>query len=111
MVVINRSLTMMFEVMGPHCPNFDFGCFQQNTPNAKNPEYLTAVAMSILDHMASDQSLMTKTRARRKYNMDNLYYSKYSYLIESLPHPSADQNHGMNVLEIGQKAADLKTVE
>jgi hypothetical protein len=84
LVVANRSLTMMFEVMGNNCPNYDFGSFHQNNPDAKSPELIQGEAMSILQHMATDQSLMTRTMIKRRLNMDYLYRTKYSPMINSL---------------------------
>jgi hypothetical protein len=84
--VINRSLTMMYEVMGNMCPAFDFGSHHCNHPPAKEDQYLQAVAVAILNRIYCDESLMTKTSLRARLNMDNLYdrYYRPVLLLEKI---------------------------
>jgi len=75
--IINRSLTMMFEVMSTHPAAFDFGSFHQNTPAVGNDEYIGAVGNAILQQLYSNSAGMTKTFCRKRYNMDNIYAKYY----------------------------------
>lgn len=77
LIVINRSLTMQFEVMGNEAPGFDFGSFHCNTPETKNPEYINAIALAILNRLYANEAIQTKNRTKRRYNMDSLYYRCY----------------------------------
>lgn len=75
--VINKSLTMQLEVMGTECPAFDFGSFHHDVNDIKNPEYIKAISMAILNRLYSNEALMTKTYTKNRYNMDNLYNRYY----------------------------------
>lgn len=83
MVITNRSLTMMKEVMGHYSTSYDFGSYHQETPQVKDDEYLYAVAMNILDLILNDSSLKTKAYVRKRYNMIHLYNFFYAPLIQS----------------------------
>lgn len=75
--ITNRSLTMMFEVMGNYCPAYDFGSHHQNHPQSKDDEYLGAVAASIIDRLFRNEAIRTKMRCKQRYNMDYLYNRYY----------------------------------
>jgi len=77
MVVTNRSLHMMQEVMSIHPPSFDFGSFSQKVDALDDPGYIEAVAMAILNRLYSNEAIMTKTYCRMKYNMDSIYTRYY----------------------------------
>lgn len=85
MVVTNRSLKMMMEVMSTHCPSFDFGAFDHACA-AMEPDmrtnYLIAVARSIAQRMYHDESLMTKLYCQKRYNMDAIYREYYLPLFD-----------------------------
>lgn len=81
LVVINRSLTMMYEIMGHMTPAFDFGSHHQNHPQAQDDDYLKAVAVAILSRMMYNESMMTRTAARTRYSMDHIYNRYYLPLL------------------------------
>lgn len=81
LVIANRSLQMMQEVLSTHAPAFEFGSFQNNVECVHNPNYLEAVSMAILNRLYSNEAIMTKVYCRIKYNMDNLYTRFYLPLI------------------------------
>jgi hypothetical protein len=88
LVILNRSLTMQFEIMGHMAPAFDFGSHHQLHPPAKEEEYLRAVAAAVLNRLFCNESMMTRTRARARYCMDNIYdrYYKPLFLLEKYKH-------------------------
>lgn len=75
--IINRSLTMQFEVMGHEVPGFDFGSFHQNHLEVNNPEYINAVALAILNRLYSNEAIQGKNYTKRRYNMNHLYNRYY----------------------------------
>lgn len=83
--VINKSLTMQFEVMSHECIAYDFGSFHQNTPIAKDNNYIKAVSFSILQHFFNDISNNIKTYCRKRYNMDYLYKRHYQQIVSKTP--------------------------
>jgi len=82
--VINKSLTMMYEVMGNQCPAFEFGSFHTQAPAITNDDYLKAVAMAILGRIYADESVTTKSFCRRRYNMETLYSQYYLPLLTNI---------------------------
>ena len=82
--VINRSLTMQFEVMGQYAPAFDFGSFHQNTPQSEDDNYLNNVSLAIMNSLFSNEAIMTKIYTKMRYNMDSVYDRYYAPLIFSL---------------------------
>ena len=82
--VINKSLSMMYEVMGNHCPAFEFGSFTTNAPIVNDDNYLRAVAFAVLNRMYADESVMTKAYCRSRYNMENMYKRYYLPLLINL---------------------------
>lgn len=79
--VINRSLTMQFEVMSTYCPAFDFGSFHSAVDNATNPAYLKEVTKAILSRVYHNESIMTKLYCKKRYNMDSIYRGYYLPLL------------------------------
>lgn len=79
--VVNRSLTMMLEVMSPMAPAFHFGSFQHAHDLSNHPNYYESVAMSILAQMRTNPTIMTKTFCRKRYNMDSIYFKFYRHLL------------------------------
>lgn len=75
--VMNKSLDMMKEVMGTAAPAFDFGSHHNNTPQTKDPEYIKAVAMAVLNRLYANEALATKNYVKMLYNMDNIYHRYY----------------------------------
>jgi glycosyltransferase involved in cell wall biosynthesis len=75
--VINKSLTMQFEVMSTHCPAFDFGSFHQHHPPIEDPEYINAVANAVLNRLYSSEPIMAKLYCKKRYNMDHIYTRYY----------------------------------
>jgi hypothetical protein len=78
LVITNRSLLMMKEVMGPVPPAFDFGSHHNiHTPTKEEPEYLQAVAMAIYHRIMISEAIQTKSFCRIRYNMDRVYRNYY----------------------------------
>jgi hypothetical protein len=74
--VLNKSLQMMMEVTGMHADYIDFGSYNQTIPDPA-PGWIEAVAQAIVGRMRRDESIMTKTYIRQRYNWDNLYQKFY----------------------------------
>lgn len=81
--VINRSLTMQFEVMSEYAPAFDFGSFHQETPQVKDHGYINAVALAIVQRIYQSEALMTKLYCQKRYNMDSIYQRYYLPLFHT----------------------------
>ena len=81
LVVTNRSLKMMAEVMGHHTPSFDFGSHHMDHPPAATESYIKAVAHAILNRFFSNEAVMTKKYCRKRYNMDYLYNRYYAPIL------------------------------
>lgn len=77
LVITNKSLKMMEEVMGYVCPTFHFGSHEQIHDIAKDNAYLKAVAHAVLHRLLISESIMTKMRCRIRYNMDSIYAKRY----------------------------------
>ena len=77
LVVTNRSLSMMKEILGFYAPSFDFGSFCQNTPDIEKDEYLQAIAINMLYTIKQNSAITTKIYCRKRYNMNELYYHFY----------------------------------
>lgn len=75
--IINKSLTMQFEVMSSHAPAFDFGSFHQQTPLMEDDNYHRAVAQAILQRIYMNEAGMTRLYCKQRYNMDYLYQRYY----------------------------------
>jgi glycosyltransferase involved in cell wall biosynthesis len=75
--IINKSLTMQFEVMSTHAPAFDFGSFHQDTPNMESEDYINAIANAVLNRLYNNEAIMTKLYCRKRYNMDDIYTRYY----------------------------------
>lgn len=75
--VNNRSLTMLSEVMGPMAPAFDFGSYHMIHKETKDQSYIRQVAIAIIQRLYMNESVMTKTFCRRRYNMNNIYRNHY----------------------------------
>jgi hypothetical protein len=78
--VNNRSLTMMYEVMGHMAPSFDFGSHHINHPHTREDEYIHTVSVAILQRILMNESVMTKILCRTRYNMNNMYIRYYQPL-------------------------------
>ena len=77
LVVANKSLPLLAEVLGLHTPQYNFGSFLENVDAIKDDNYLQAVAYSILGRISTSDSVKTKMFCRTRYNMDNIYYKYY----------------------------------
>lgn len=82
-MVLNKSLQMQTEISGNACLYFDFGSHSQNfTP--PGPGYWKDIAKIVMGRMAQNESIMTKTFMRKRYNMDNLYQNYYEPIMAEL---------------------------
>lgn len=81
LMVTNRSLTMLKEVMGHYSSSFDFGSYHQNTPDVENDEYLDAIARNILHMILTSPECCTKSYVRKRYNMSHIYKAFYSHML------------------------------
>ena len=77
LVVMNKSLTMLFEVLSSATPAFEFGSFHSSTTATKDNNYLVAVGMAILNYLYTNPAIATKTFCRKRYNHDNIYKRYY----------------------------------
>jgi hypothetical protein len=73
--VLNRSLSMMGEVSGMCADYIDFGSFDQVFEPP--PKWSNEVAKIITGRLRRNESIMTKTFVRQRYNWDNLYNKFY----------------------------------
>lgn len=78
--VLNKSLTMQYEVSGHAGLFFDFGSYHQEVNQDKETakRYLKDIAWIIVGRMGQNESLKAKTFTRQKYNWDNLYNRYYA---------------------------------
>jgi len=77
LVVSNKSLSMMYEVLGTMAPAFEFGSHHQTTPAVKSEKYIKGVSFAILNRIYSNEAIMTKTYTKNRYNMDSIYQRYY----------------------------------
>ncbi len=84
--VLNRSLSMMYEIAGNKALYFEFGSFS-HTHKIENPaQYFDSVAKVILSRMNQDESIKVKTFMRQRYNWDMLYRKVYAPLMAEMVH-------------------------
>jgi hypothetical protein len=76
--VLNKSLDQQVEVSGNHALYFDFGSYRRIHTIENEQQYLKDIALIILGRMRENESLMEKTFARQRYNMDYLYMHEYA---------------------------------
>lgn len=81
LIVANRSLLMMQDVLGSATVSFDFGSHTNVVHRIEEDEYIGEVAMAILNRMFSNDAIYTKTYCRTRYCMDNLYFRYYAPII------------------------------
>lgn len=81
LVVINKSLPLLTEVMGLNAPQYDFGSFLNKIIELEDDNYITAVAYSILNRLNNCEAVKTKIYCKTRYNMDNIYYKYYAQYI------------------------------
>lgn len=86
-MVINKSLSMMFEVFGNTGLYLDFGS-HHNIFNPANvgtgmswDTYLDNVATVIIGRLAENEAYQSRTWCRKVYNMDNLYLHRYEPIM------------------------------
>lgn len=77
LVISNKSLPLLTEVLGIHTPHYDFGSFLAKVDATENDGYIQAVAHSILGRISMCDSVKTKIFCRTRYNMDNIYHKYY----------------------------------
>jgi len=79
--VLNRSLQMQMEVSGYNTLFFDFGSYTNAHNNDQGDEYFKAIALCILGRMQENDSLLTRSFMRKKYNYDSLYAKYYAPIM------------------------------
>lgn len=77
LMVLNKSLSMMFEVMGFTGLYMDFGSYHQAFKPEDEGKYFEDVASIILGRMKQNEAISSKTFVRKKYNWDSLYLNFY----------------------------------
>lgn len=77
MMVINKSLPLLTEVVGLNAAQYDFGSFCTTPVRLEDEDYLKAITYSILGRMNISETVMTKIYCRIRYNMDNIYHQYY----------------------------------
>lgn len=84
--ILNSSLKMQIEVSGMNTLFFDFGSYS-NIVN-KEPEewdnYLKQIAIVTLGRMQENDSILTRTFMRKKYNYDSLYAKYYAPIMAEM---------------------------
>lgn len=81
LMVLNRSLTMQYEVAGPFSLFFDFGSHNQSHNNIAGDKYFEDIATIMLGKLRQNDALKAKTFARQRYNYDFLYQAEYEPVI------------------------------
>ena len=81
LMVLNKSLTMQYEVNGLKGVYLNFGSFDQilNVPDKEF--YLETATSLILNHLINDEAIMSRTFIRRQYNFENVYRKFYEPLL------------------------------
>jgi glycosyltransferase involved in cell wall biosynthesis len=77
-MVLNRSLTMMYEIFGSSGLYFDFGSFHSPLSKSPSPKYWNDVASIVLGRMWNNETIRTRTFCRQTYNMDAVYENHYA---------------------------------
>jgi glycosyltransferase involved in cell wall biosynthesis len=73
--VCNKSLGMMMEVSGHNADYIDFGSF--NSPVQLAPDFHSQVARAVIARFLRNESILTRTFMRQRYNWDNIYHKFY----------------------------------
>lgn len=81
LVILNKSLPLLNEVLGFSTPQYDFGSFLTRVEAVENDDYIKAVAHSILGRISTCDSVKTKIYCRTRYNMENIYFKYYAPYI------------------------------
>jgi len=82
--VLNKSLQMQVEISGNNSLYFEFGS-HTNTFSPDDPaKYWHDLALIIKARIQENESVMTKTFMRQKYNMDFLYRQYYEPIMMEL---------------------------
>jgi len=81
MCVVNKSLAMMLEITNYHSLAFDFGSFHTDFKCDDEDRYMRDVAHVIIGRMRQNESLMTKTFMRQRYNVDSVYRKYYEPIM------------------------------
>ncbi len=76
-MVLNRSLQMQIEISGNTATYFEFGSHTQTFTPDDPAKYYHDLAIITLARMKENESVMTKTFMRQRYNMDSLYRTYY----------------------------------
>ena len=79
--VVNKSLQMMMELSGFTTLAFDFGSYHMDFKCENEENYMTDVAKIIVGRMKQNESLMFKTFARQRYNIDSIYQRYYAPIM------------------------------
>lgn len=78
--ILNKSLGMMAEITGLNADYIDFGAFN-NSVNRES-RFHEAVARAVIGRLTRNESVMTKTYIRQRYNWNNLYKKYYMPIME-----------------------------
>jgi len=81
LLVLNRSLQMMFEVMGYTGIYCDFGSYNNTFKPENEGRYYEDIAKIILGRIRENESIMSKTYVRQHYNYDYLYKTEYAPVL------------------------------
>jgi glycosyltransferase involved in cell wall biosynthesis len=79
--VLNKSLDMQVEISGFCALYFDFGSYFRTQQISDLDKYCMDLATIITGRIAQNESLMTKTFMRKRYNMDHLYAKYYAPIM------------------------------
>lgn len=75
--MMNKSLSLLSEISGGHGLFFHFGAYNHNIVHKDVSVYYKDLAKIQIGRMARNESIMSKTYFRQKYNWDYLYKHQY----------------------------------
>ncbi|GAG84067.1 unnamed protein product, partial [marine sediment metagenome] len=78
---LNRSLNMMYEVFNHNGIYMDFGSHHNNFEPPDVQAYYNDLATVIIGRFGQNESIMTRSFCRQKYNYDSLYNDVYEPLL------------------------------
>jgi hypothetical protein len=82
--VLNKSLSMMFEVHGFNGVYVDFGSCEMQFEPHDEAAYYHDLANLIVQRIQANEAIAAPTFYRQKYNWDTLYQKKYEPIMQAL---------------------------
>lgn len=82
LLVLNKSLSMMYDVHGPTGLYFDFGSFHHNWTTKDYDKYFKDLAFIILGRMRQSEAITSAVHHRLRHNWDYLYNIYYAPIMK-----------------------------